>query len=351
MGDCHGGASLAKTIIMNKIDIKYYWKIGKWYLPRSIKRDVAERWDELTGKQLEQVMEVLYLQRGQRDKQILCLKALMGIRWHLLFGIDDADIDGMLWLTDFLFEDINLQKNLIGSVKVGSGVYYGPQDGMKGLTAAEFMSTDRYFMNYIKCTEVRKGTSETLAPRASKKRDRSKVFVDGHDGDHWLNLFVAVLYRHADPEKLKKWENVQEIGWFGRLWGRVRNFLGFGGSRGKPGMTEGVSSGVEMDLREDFDQDTLAVRAKAFKRMPKAMKLGILNWYRSCRRVWELSLPRVFSGSKESDGSSFGWFEVMKKVNASDFGTLEQKENVPMFTIFLSMEVEMKDQEKRKKSA
>lgn len=301
---------------MHRVEIKYDLNLLGIRLPRTLRRDVPECWDELTEKQLDGVMELLYMPLEERQRQLLCLKVLFNVRFGLFFGMSVEDVDACLWLTYFIFDNITLTKNKKPIIYAKRGEYYGPVDGLKSISAAEFMDSDRYFMNYLKASDLRKAG-----------KDRTKVLVDGHDADHWLDMFVAVLYRPMDVAKYAKWKKVNMRGWV--LKKKKRK--------------------VDVDVRVDFDQDTVAARKVVMQQLSKASKLGILNGYRSCRNVWERALPNVFSGDNKSKAADYGWFEVMKNVSSADFGTLEQKERVPMFTIFLSMEVDIKNEKERER--
>jgi len=59
-------------------------------------------------------------------------------------------LESLMKLTDFLFSENNLTKNLIPDFSIYFKKYYGPSDGMKNISAGEFAFSDMFFLRWIK---------------------------------------------------------------------------------------------------------------------------------------------------------------------------------------------------------
>lgn len=270
---------------MHNVQIRYPQKFLwlKWW--RNLVREVPEGWNELTGKQLQDIITVLYSNVPLYQKKIMVWRILLEIKWWLLLAMKDDDVAGFIWMTDFIFEDIKITRNIIPVIKTRFHKFYGPLSELRLIKAAEFMESDKYFLKYTKAVENKEDWSE------------------------WLDLFVAVLYRERTS----------------------------GTKKVDP---------TRVDIREPFNGNSVEYRAKLIRKVPAAKKLAILNWYRSCRAVWEKMFDQVFSGENSKSAVNYGWFETLKRVSADDFGTMEEKLNVPMFDIFLSMQIDIRDHKK-----
>lgn len=127
--------------------------------------DVPESWNEMDGKRLTQVMQVI--ESGMDDeKGILSLfRALADIPWFQFYLMRErALMDTAVECTEFLFGENTLTRNLIPSYR---GLY-GPADGLSNMKMAEFCFSEYRYMQYVK-----ESTPENL------------------------DLFIAVIYREG----------------------------------------------------------------------------------------------------------------------------------------------------------
>jgi hypothetical protein len=83
------------------------------------------------------------------------------------------------------------------------------------------------------------------------------------------------------------------------------------------------------------------------ERVPLAVKLAVLLWWKGCRREWEDVFERVFQAKGEGP-ESFGWQETLLKLSGSEFGDLNSTQRTYMYKLMLKMEITLKDEEYRK---
>ncbi|MFL5788636.1 MAG: hypothetical protein ACJ748_11330 [Flavisolibacter sp.] len=227
---------------------------------------VPENWNELTAKQLQAVMNILFIQKYSPELMVVHLM-------RLLFGMDinefkklaPEDIEEYLDLVVFLLQGpLNLTKNIIpkyqykGSWGIGK-IFYGPEDECMNLIMDELVFSESYFMSWF----------------------------DNKEDLHLLNELVAVLYRPAK-----------------RKYNLKRN--------------------PEGDVREPFNQYNCSFHAKRYIQMwPLPIKLGIAYWFRGCWQKWMNDNPNVFKG--DGDPAQYGMISVMRNV-AKDgvYGDIEK---------------------------
>lgn len=246
---------------------------------------VPETWNELTGKQLIRVMEVLYGSYGVNEALLKLLKILTGMSWYRFFRASIKEKAEFLYLTYFLINDTGLTKQLLPVYKG----FYGPDDDFNNITGEEFVFSEDF---YFKC--FTKGPGDE--PRVMHPE--------------FLNELVAVLYRerkHRYNLKLNK----------------------------------------DGDAREEFNQHISAFYAKRkIKKWPMAAKLAIFTWYETCRQQMIDANPEIFGGGS-GEPAKYGLISVMRVIAEGGIhGTFEQvqKMYVKMWMVELN---EKADEAKR----
>lgn len=257
---------------MNIIEIN-----KKYYL-------VPATWNELSQKQLLEVMDTLFMRQYTGDQVVLkLLKILCNMSyWEFfnspivscikrkgLFGKKQevTGIEEYFYLTTFLLSDrTNLTKQLLP-------VYnnlYGPDDEFNNLLMGELVISDALFMRW------------------SEDKENTEL----------LDEFCALLYRP-----------LRKSGKFLTKYDKNKNPDG--------------------DVREDFNQNLCAWRAKhIIKDWPIKVKLAIVYWYDACR--WQLvdDNDEVFGGDNSGDVSKYGLVAVMLSVAETgalgDFSKVEK---------------------------
>ncbi len=254
-------------------------------IPIRMKRNVPEKWNEMSGKQFKKTIKFLYPEKfGQQlDKtqsQLLVSKVLLNINWLVFFALTTVQKVQLNWLTLFLYQEKNeLTKNLLPSFKIPFGKrLYGLGDNFDNLIGSEFIIADNHFFNY---------------------------FSSGNTAD--LDKFVACLYR---PKR--------------------KNY-------------NPHSPDFKGDIREDFNSFLVDARAKKLAKVSLAKKLMAYTYYIGCRTEWEEMYPYVFPKETGEQSLNYGWLEALYKNAGEKFGTLEQTERQPIANILLNMQIQMKD--------
>jgi len=242
---------------------------------------VPETWNELTGGQLLQVMEVLYGRYEVKEAQLKLLKILTGCSWYRFFLTPVEERVDYLYLTHFLVNESNLTKQLLPVYKG----FYGPDDDFNNITGEEFVFSEDY---YFKCFTQ----SSYDAPREMQ--------------EEYLNELVAVLYR---PKK-----------------------NGYDLALNKDG-----------DARQPFNQNVSAYHAKnTIKKWPLEAKLAIFTWYEVCRMQMIEQNPDIFSGGS-GEAAKYGLISVMRVIAEGGIhGTFDQvqKMYVKMWMVELNEKYE-----------
>jgi hypothetical protein len=234
---------------------------------------IPETWDELTERQLLQVMKILFL-RGNTPEQMALqlLKNLTGMpRWKFI-RCKAEELEEYFYLLNFLVgENVAFTKNLVPVYDDGRlyederTEFYGPDDRLDNLRMKEFTNTEHYFIEW--CNSGRKDEES-------------------------LNELIAILYRPQIPG-----------------YNHQKNELG--------------------DHREPYVQNVCGYYAKHFvSSWPPSVKLAISTWYDGCRRHIIANNPDVFEGGG-GDPARYGLVSVMLNVAEShvfgDFSHVEDQ--------------------------
>jgi len=242
---------------------------------------VPDSWNELTGRQLLQVMEVLYGDMPVNTARLKLLKILTGITWYRFFLVPLRERAEFLYLTDFLINDMGLTKQLLPEYRG----FYGPDDDFNNITGEEYVfSEDYYFKAFTK-----------------EGPDEPKVL-----NEEMLNELVAVLYR--------------------------RKKKGYDLTLNKDG-----------DPREAFNQNICHYHAKhTICKWPLAARLAVFTWYENCRQNMINSNPDIFKGGN-GEPAKYGLISVMRVIAEGGIhGTFEQvqKMYVKMWMVELNEKYE-----------
>lgn len=220
-------------------------------------RQVSERWNELSRRQLLRVVRELHrpLAAGQ-DVRLALLQILFRVPRRVLRQLNAVQLLELRPLTDFLADTRRyapLTTQLLPVLRAPWRLtrYHGPAERFRNLSFAEFIDADTFFLLYLKKQEAAA-----------------------------LDSLLAVLYRpqRADYDPA------------------APDYTG--------------------DIRQDYNPHLLAARAARLAGLSPATKLAVLLWYTGCRRDLERRYPRVFDGDNEETASTSGWQDVL--LNLSD---------------------------------
>lgn len=241
---------------------------------------VPEKWNELTGRQLLQAMDILYSDQATETALLQLLRIITGMGWYRFFRCPLDQKAEFLDLTYFLVNESDLTKNVLPEFDK----LYGPADDFNNITGEEFVfSEDAYFKSFIPATET----------------DPRVIIEDG------LNGLVAVLYR----QKKKGYD---------------------------------LARNADGDPRQPFNQNICEYNAKhIISKWPRSAKLAVFTWYEACRKQMIDSNPDIFTGGGEQ--ARYGLISVMRVIAEGGIhGTFEQvqKMYVKMWMVELNEKYE-----------
>lgn len=242
-------------------------------------KDVAGSWNELSREQLLRLVPVLYRPYTDIQRQridLLCI--LFGINAVFALRITPVQFCQILWLTDFLLgEKVELTVQLLPWVRVR---WY--QRKLYGPAAG--LSNLR-FLEFV--------FADSYFMAYSQSQD-----------SQWLHKLLAVLYR---PQR-----------------DRYRpSAVDYGGDR-----------------RQDFNENLVDERVPDVARLPLAVQLAILTWYRGCRHALEQEFPLVFTPANENTASDSpgGWGYVLREMSGAAFGSFDETGRQYLHTVLSKME-------------
>lgn len=259
--------------------------------------NVPESWNELSKRQLLQVMNLFYLSRYTNEQsQLKLLKILTGMSWWAFFRAPVTTcerrvfkpfklslslgeylfssrkicygLDEYLYLIHFLLEENKLTKNIIPRFRE----FYGPADGCSNLRMCEFVFSEHYYMQW------------------SESRQDEKL----------LDNLVAVLYRPAK-----------------RSYDLRRNEDG--------------------DPRIAFNENLCEYFATTeVCNWPLKLKLAIAQFYEACRMKLVADNEEIFGGGGEP--AKHGLISIMIAVAETNaFGPFKEVEQLHVNMVMLQL--------------
>lgn len=241
-------------------------ELNKSYYP------FPESWNELTAKQLLQVMGTLFLKNYKAEQMLLKLiQVLSGMSNYQFFRCRAEDLEEYFYLLEFLVkQEIDFTKNVLAYFEFSDGngskqTFYSPDEALSNLKMKEFVFTEDYFTKWCE----------------SERKDEAA-----------LNELVAVLYR---PGK-KKYDLIRD---------------------------------PEGDRRKPFVQNECSYNAREIIALwPPSVKLAIATWYGGCRTHIVRNNPDVFEGGS-GEASRYGLVSVMLNIAEGgvfgDFNKVEEQ--------------------------
>lgn len=113
-------------------------QIGKKYY------SFPEIWNELTGQQLVQVLQIIDSKYSDEKKRLRLVQRLAGLNnWRFLFANVD-ELAEYFYLIQFLMEGNTLTKNLLRDYKG----FHGPADSLSNLVVKEYIYAESYYLAY-----------------------------------------------------------------------------------------------------------------------------------------------------------------------------------------------------------
>ncbi|MND84261.1 hypothetical protein D3C80_761490 [compost metagenome] len=265
---------------MQEIKIEIKNRSGK---VRSCTCKIASTWNELDPDVYPYIASVYLSPYKEKMHTAVSLFTLLLCKHHQVVNyLPATDVHSMLFVTDFLFEKLDLTTNLIPVVKAGGKEYHGPKDELENLTFIEWCFADSYFERYV----------------FLKKQEQQDP------ANEYLDKFLAVLYR---PKKQSY---------------------------------DPLAIDHDGDIRVRFNENLIKERAKDMNYLPCHIRDGIVLWYMSCRQKIENDHPHIFPQKKKISGSEpdFGWMGVFDELTGDKFGGQDELARTNLFTVLFSME-------------
>ena len=247
--------------------------------------NVPQAWNELTSRQLADVAPFIF-------KPEITLADRTKIAYHICgFGYDvlrhnneflcQEILIKVLPLITFLFEKINLTRQVTTEIKVGrkfqffgTRMLYGPADNFDNLTIAEFSDCESCLTEY----------------------QQSKDVI-------WLNRFIAILYRprnkSADPAK--------------------------------PGYTG--------DLRQPYNFYLNDLIAAMVEKIPDGVKMGVMLWYVGCRTSLTTDYQFLFNSKSDKGAEGGSWTDLIHGLSGPKFGTIDQTMTANLKVVFKELTI------------
>jgi hypothetical protein len=257
---------------------------------------VPEQWNELSGRQLLQVIDLFFKGYPEEKALLKLLKILSGMSWWEFFRAPVTTVerlvftrfrftmslgvflfmsrrtcngmDEYLYLSEFLLKENTLTKNLIPRYKE----FYGPADAISNLRMGEFVFSEHFYMAW--------------------SEDKENAVL--------LNNLVATLYR---PKK--------------------KNY--------------DFRKNRDGDPRIAFNENLCEFYATSeIYAWPKNIKLAIGHFYEACRTKLVEDNPDVFGGGGEE--AKHGLISIMISVAESHaFGDFEKVEQLHVGMIMIQL--------------
>ena len=246
---------------------------------------VPQSWNELTGKQLVAVCDVLLQKPEEVTGKMKLLKILTGMSSWRWLQQSVAELEDHLYLVDFLITEMELTEQVLPHYAHRNKWYrtkqvlYGPQSNFDNLLIGEF-SFCEYYYNQYENKGIENGINE-------------------------LNQLVGTLYR-----KQKAHYNAK--------------------------------TNPDGDCRMPFNKNLCdAYYPSLVEEWPLAVKVAIGWWFKSCRIELQKQFGNVFSGG--GDVAKYGMWSVMNTVaEKGNHGNFTQVENMLLkeFMMELSESIE-----------
>jgi len=251
--------------------------------PRSGKFNLPENWNEVPEHQYPFLADI-YLSPeetiAQRiSKTVKAFLLLTSKKKRLIAQLNSRQVSGLLPEIDWVFDQLDITRNLLPKLKLQKRWYYGPADELKNMRFGEWCIADTLFVEYSK-----------------------------HSSDAILNRLTACLYR---PQ------------------GTGNDFI--------PGKET-----YRGDMREKFNDSLLDSRELLMAQLPAVVKKGIFLWFASCRQRLISTYDKVFEapkpGADASRMSVYGWFGIYDDLRGDPkyAGQPEKLEDEFISTVFVS---------------
>lgn len=270
------------------------------------KTEFAEKWDELTKKELLTLMS--FFQKKSPESEIKFKVLLLMLNLQVMnspaikkgeetifkikpkhfkpFWVTAEQMASLLSYLNFLTKIIKkekeeirileskLTKQVMPTFKLYFKKYYGPGDRLFNIIFDEFLEADNHFLKFLQTQD-----------------------------DKELDKLVATLYRKRD-RKTKK--------------------------------TNQEFSG---DVRQPFNDNLITRNSKKLHKLPREKKLLIFFFYQGCRNFLTINFPAVFSQNGEkSTGRNYGPLSLIDALSGDDVTKNKLIKQTPLYDVLVRLQ-------------
>lgn len=245
--------------------------------------NLPECWDEVPTVIYPFLAQIYLSKLPGTEKTVLAFLLLVNdpvVKKNVVQKLLPEELYDLLPLIDWVFDKMDLKKNLAPRFVIKRVAYIGPEDALKNMRFSEWVCADTFFTDYTLTA------SETS-----------------------LNNLIATIYRPT---------------------GRGDQF--------KPGR-----SAYWGDAREKFNDSLIEHRAGLIKALPLMFRQAIALWFASCRWQLKTDYPKVFESDEDEAVSNpmlaaDGWFGIYDDLRGDPkFGGPDKLEEEYIHTIFQSL--------------
>ena len=250
--------------------------------PEPVAFELAECWDDVPAA-LYPALATLYVNTdglNKYDKTVRAFAVLAIDAWATVKLLDAEHLYDLLSLIDWVFNRLDLQKNILPSLQIAGLDFFGPADGLRNLRFAEWCAAETFMMNYIESDDI-----------------------------YQLQQLAATLYRPAG-EGLEF--DPQHVTWRG-------------------------------DRREKFNDNLLASRTQLMAEWlaePVVLK-GIYLFYQSCRKAIINGYPVTFPDSlaEPSYKNRNGWLDIYDDLRSDPkYAAADLPDEEMLLSVLFSLE-------------
>jgi hypothetical protein len=247
--------------------------------------DLPEKWDDVPANLYPNLASIYLAEDNQFDayaKTVRAFALLAWSEWKIIEQLKPDELIDLLPLIDWVFNKLDLQKNLQPAITINNLEYAGPADGMDNLRFAEWCAADTFMVNYTETQDV-----------------------------NWLHQLAAVLYRPAGI-----------------------------GDEYTPGKVT-----YRGDTREKFNDNLLKERSALMATLPANVIQGIYLFFASCRAqiigMYPVTFP--FDKTKTADQvtslSKDGWLDIYDDLGADPrYAGPDILDEKPLHSVLFSIE-------------
>nr|WP_199079060.1 hypothetical protein [Pedobacter sp. ASV19] len=202
---------------------------------------LVEKWDDVPAAVYPELCSV-YLKKPEEmdvyDKTVRAFVLLTLPHFDVVKRLQDEELYELLKLIDWVFNRLDLVKNIQASITIDNLTFHGPSDEMENLRFAEWCVADTYFVNYARTGDINN-----------------------------LHMLAACIYRPAG-------EGVEY---------------------------STASSLYRGDIREKFNDQLLPYRKQIMAKLTTAQLHGIYVFFASCKHKITGMYPAFFPKPNKAD--------------------------------------------------